>query len=180
MRLLISSTSSGAGKTAIAQALQAYQAWRRQPVWPCQDWLSSEQSLAERWQSLQQNEACFLEAPGCLGTLVAPELTVADLAQAWRLPVLLVASGQMDWPGQAIAMAALAQQRQLPLLGVILNQVTTADRVAQESFQLLTGIPVLGTFPKGAAQAAIAEQAAIVRNWELEHLPGFLPAIATV
>ena len=179
MHLLISSTASGVGKTTIAQALQAYQAWRRQPVWPRQTWLPTDQSIADRWQELQQAESSFLEAPGCLGTPIAPELSVADLAQAWRLPVLLVASTQVDWPGQAIAAAALAKQCQLPLLGVILNQVTDATAIeAQETFQLLTGLPILGTFPAGLAQAPAADQVAIVRDWHLEQIPGLLPAIA--
>lgn len=113
--------------------------------------------LAAVWQGLERllNDDRFvlLEGLGGLGSPVTEEWTVADLAAAWRVPVVLVVPVQLGAIAQAVANSALARQHGLSVRGIILN--CTRDRTPEqqanwapvELIERLTQWPVLGTMP---------------------------------
>jgi dethiobiotin synthetase len=113
--------------------------------------------LATIWQKLQLLQSRFdgvlVEAAGGLGTPITFELTVADLARDWQLPVVLVVPIRLGAMGQAVANVALARQTQLNVRGIVLNcsQPLTPEQVQQwapaELIANLTQVPILGTLP---------------------------------
>ncbi len=107
-----------------------------------------------RLEQLMQHHAWVLvEGLGGLGSPVTAELTVAALAGAWRLPVVLVVPVKLGAIGQAVANVALARQEHLDLRGIILNclQPCTPESLEQWApaplITALTQVPVLGTLP---------------------------------
>jgi dethiobiotin synthetase len=113
--------------------------------------------LALAWQALQtlQRDRSFIviEGAGGLGSPVTWELTFADVVAAWRLPLVLVVPVKLGAIAQTVANVALARQYQIPLRGIVLNEVTAvsvADREALAPIGLiesLTHVPVLGYLP---------------------------------
>ncbi|NER83936.1 MAG: ATP-dependent dethiobiotin synthetase BioD [Leptolyngbya sp. SIO1D8] len=109
------------------------------------------------WQALSQlmheREWVLIEALGGLGSPVTEEWTVADLAAAWRLPIVLVVPVKLGAIAQSVANVALARQYKLSVKGIILNcnQPLTAEQ--QENWtpipliERLTQLPVLGCMP---------------------------------
>lgn len=107
-----------------------------------------------RWQALARDcDRAIAEGLGSLGSPVTWEWTVADLAAAWRLPVVLVVPVALGAMGQAIAQVALAQQKKVMVRGMVLNCLTSegADRLEDwacpRTLQQFTGVPVVGTLP---------------------------------
>ena len=81
----------------------------------------------QRYQTLdQQCDWVLVEGLGGLGSPVTDELTVADLAADWRLPVVLVVPVKLGAIAATVANVALAQQKRLQLQGIVLN-CTTPD-----------------------------------------------------
>lgn len=113
--------------------------------------------LAVAWKMLEQRcQACdwvLVEALGGLGSPVTDEFTVADVAAAWHLPVVLVVPVKLGAIAQAVANVALARQCQLMLRGIVLNccQPRTPGEIAQwapaDLITSLTQVPILGTLP---------------------------------
>ncbi|MEO1591249.1 MAG: dethiobiotin synthase [Cyanobacteria bacterium J06632_22] len=113
--------------------------------------------LAPAWQAYttldQQCDWVLVEGVGGLGSPITAELTVADLAADWRLPLLIVVTVRLGAIAQAVANVALARQHNLNLRGIILNHKQSLS--PEESLQLapppllesLTQTPVLGTLP---------------------------------
>lgn len=109
------------------------------------------------WMTLQRLQAQFdwvlVEGLGSLGAPVTHELTVADLAKDWRLPIVLVVPIRLGCIGQAIAHVALARQSQLDIKGIILNStgVVSVEEIQKWApvtmIESLTQVPVLGTMP---------------------------------
>jgi dethiobiotin synthetase len=136
--------------------------------------------LAKVWshlQGLQQRcDWLLVEGAGSLGTPVTAELTWADLAREWRLPVVLVVPVKLGAIGQAVAFAALAKQANVDLRGIILNCVrpTTTDEIAQlaptDLMVSLTHIPVLGCLPYLANQRSLVDLAIAAQGLEWEIL----------
>jgi dethiobiotin synthetase len=136
--------------------------------------------LAKVWQNLQGlQQRCdwvLIEGAGSLGTPVTAELTWADLAREWRMPTVLVVPVKLGAIGQAVAFAALAQQANVDLRGIILNCVrpTTADEIAQlaptDMIVSLTHIPVLGCLPYLADTQSIVELTIAAQGLEWEIL----------
>jgi dethiobiotin synthetase len=116
-----------------------------------------EVDLSLVWQTLErliQHHAWVLvEGLGGLGSPVTQELTVAALASAWRLPVVVVVPVRLGAIAQAVANVALARQEQLDLRGIILNCPQPCDPEALEQWAPaslitnLTQVPVLGVLP---------------------------------
>ncbi|MEM9804186.1 MAG: dethiobiotin synthase [Cyanobacteria bacterium P01_D01_bin.56] len=108
----------------------------------------------QRYQALtQQCDWVLVEGLGGLGSPVTDEMTVADLAADWRLPVVLVVPVKLGAIAAAVANVALARQHRLHLQGIVLN-CTTAEAVncvdqltPPEMISNLTRIPVLGVLP---------------------------------
>ncbi|MFH7243808.1 MAG: dethiobiotin synthase [Spirulina sp.] len=105
-------------------------------------------------QTLAQNHDWVLvEGLGGLGSPVTDELTVADLAAAWHLPVVLVVPVKLGAMAQAVANVALARQAKLNLRGIILNcpqPIGPGDIerwAPAEMITRFTQVPVLGVCP---------------------------------
>ncbi len=135
--------------------------------------------LTTAWQSLQSlQQRCdlvLIEGLGGLGTPVTAELTLADIAHEWRLPIVLVVPVKLGSIGQAVANTALAKQAGVDLRGLILNCTTSmtdqdiADFTPTDLLVNLTRKPVLGCLPYLAAAHSIKNlaQAATNLEWEL-------------
>jgi len=129
--------------------------------------------LAAVWQRLRalqdQADWVLVEGLGGLGSPVTYDWTVADLAAAWHLPVLVVVPVQLGAIAQAVANVALARQQGLDLVGLVLNcaQPRSPEQIAQwtptDLITQLTQVPVLGTLPylsNPQDRAALAQAAA--------------------
>jgi dethiobiotin synthetase len=129
--------------------------------------------LATVWQTLEamtrQHDWVLVEAAGGLGSPITHDMTVADLAAAWHLPVVLVVPIKLGCIAQAVANVALARQQNLNLRGLVLNcsQPLTPEQMQQwapvELITTLTQTPVLGTLPfldQTRSVNALAEAAA--------------------
>ncbi len=109
------------------------------------------------WQALsklqKEKDLVLVEALGGLGSPVTNELTVADLAQSWRLDTILVVPVKLGAIAQSVANVALVRQCKINLKGIILNCVTPCteeqinDWTPIDLIESLTHIPVLGVFP---------------------------------
>jgi len=136
--------------------------------------------LAVVWQGLQQllanRDWVLVEALGGLGSPLTAELTVADLAAAWHLPVVLVVPVQLGAIAQSVANVALARQSQLSLRGIVLNCRQPCSQVDQQAWapipliESLTQIPVLGTLPYLDQPQAVSSLAQAAANLDLEVL----------
>jgi dethiobiotin synthetase len=113
--------------------------------------------LGQIWQTLtdltRHHDWVLVEGAGGLGSPVTDEFTLADLAAAWHLPLVLVVPVKLGAIAQAVANVALARQRGLDLRGIILNcpQPLPADQIEQWApaplITNLTQVPVLGVMP---------------------------------
>ncbi|NJO20583.1 MAG: ATP-dependent dethiobiotin synthetase BioD [Spirulinaceae cyanobacterium RM2_2_10] len=136
--------------------------------------------LAPVWQALQTlrqtKQFVLVEALGGLGSPVTAELTVADVARDWHLPVVLVVPVQLGAIAQTVANVALARQCQLDLRGVVLNclrPVTAAqpaDWTPPALLESLTQVPVLGCLPYLENPADLTKLAQVAANLDLERL----------
>jgi dethiobiotin synthetase len=135
--------------------------------------------LATAWQSLQNlQQRCdlvLIEGLGGLGSPVTAELTLADIAHAWRLPILLVVPVKLGSIGQAVANVALASHTGVDLRGIVLNCVQSvtdqdiADFAPADLIVNLTRKPVLGCLPYLEAAHSIENlaKAAASLEWEV-------------
>jgi dethiobiotin synthetase len=135
--------------------------------------------LATAWQNLQAlQQRCdlvLIEGLGGLGSPLTAELTLADIAHEWRLPVLLVVPVKLGSIGQAVANTALAAQAGVDLRGLILNcsqsvtEQDIADFAPADLIMNLTHKPVLGYLPYVESPHSLANlaQAAAQLNWEM-------------
>lgn len=138
------------------------------------------------WQALENLRAkrdwVLLEALGGLGTPVTDELTVADLAAAWRLPTVLVVSVRLGAIAQVVANVALARLARVNLKGVVLNcvqpcsETEIADFAPVELIQSLTNTPVLGCLPYLEDPTDLDKLAAVGSDLELER---FMPLVVS-
>ncbi len=136
--------------------------------------------LAKVWQTLQSltqhHDRVLVEGLGGLGSPVTEELTVASLAAAWRLPVLLVVPVKLGAIAQAVANVALARQENLALRGIVLNCNQPCDAEAIDCWAPaslitnLTQVPVLGVMPYLPNPEDPAALAAAATKLDLESL----------
>ncbi len=130
------------------------------------------------WRSLtelqQKHEFVLIEALGGLGSPVTDELTVADLARDWRLPILLVVPVKLGAIGQTVANIALARQNNLEVKGIVLNCIQPESEAnldnwaAIELIQSLTKVPVVGTIPYLADPTNLEKLTQVAANLDLE------------
>ena len=64
-------------------------------------------------QLLAERQFVLVEALGGLGSPVTDEWTIADLAEAWHFPIVLVVPVKLGAIAQVVANTALARQHQL-------------------------------------------------------------------
>lgn len=138
--------------------------------------------LAPVWQTLQKLQASYdqvlIEGIGGLGTPITWEWTVADLAAAWKLPILLVVPVRLGAIAQIVANVALARQHQLKIHGIILNciQPCTELEIEQwapkELITALTQVPIVGMLPFMATLEDIDALGQVVAPWPLTSILG--------
>ncbi|HAA31038.1 MAG TPA: ATP-dependent dethiobiotin synthetase BioD [Cyanobacteria bacterium UBA8553] len=136
--------------------------------------------LSQVWQALnalqQQRKFVLVEALGGLGSPVTHELTVADLARDWRLPVVLVVPVKLGAIAQTVANVALARSCGIHLKGIVLNCVGSdseaklADWAPINLIESLTNIPVLGVLPHLSDPTDLPKLAQIASDLDLERL----------
>ena len=134
------------------------------------------------WQTLSQllteRDFVLIEALGGLGSPVTEEWTVADVAAAWRLPIVLVVPVKLGAIAQAVANTALARQHQLSIRGLILNCATPLTPEQQANWapvaliERLTQLPVLGTLPYLSETKDVAALAQAAAQLSLEGVWG--------
>lgn len=134
--------------------------------------------LAPAWQRYvaleQQCDWVLVEGLGGLGSPVTEEMTVADLAKDWRLPVVLVVPVKLGAIAAAVANVALARQQGLQLQGIVLNCTTPEAETKLEQLtpptmiSRLTGIPVLGVLPHFQSPTDLAQLSSAARQLTLE------------
>lgn len=132
------------------------------------------------WQAFnalrQQRQWVLVEALGGLGSPITDELTVADLARDWRLPVVLVVPVKLGAIAQAVANVALARSCGVQLQGIVLNcaQPCSEEDITNWTpinlIQSLTNIPVLGILPHLADPTDLSKLAQLASDLELERL----------
>jgi dethiobiotin synthetase len=108
----------------------------------------------QQFQKLQQQKECLLvESLGGLGSPIANEYIVADLARDWALETILVVPVRLGAISQAIANVALANLQKVRLRGIVLScsQVYTLDEIETlappQLISRLASIPILGILP---------------------------------
>ena len=134
--------------------------------------------LAVVWQALkalqQKHELVLAEALGGLGSPVTDELTVADLARDWCLPVLLVVPVKLGAIADAVANVALARQSNLSLRGIVLNCLTLEaennleDWASIALIESLTGVKVVGVIPHLSESTNLEKLTQVAANLDLE------------
>ncbi len=132
------------------------------------------------WQAFntlrQERQWVLVEALGGLGSPVTHELTVADLARDWRLPVVLVVPVKLGAIAQAVANVALARSSGVQLKGIVLNCVNPCSEEEMANWapidliQSLTNVPVLGILPHLADPTDLSKLAQVASNLDLEQL----------
>ncbi|ESA34425.1 dethiobiotin synthase [Leptolyngbya sp. Heron Island J] len=129
----------------------------------------------QRYVALQNTcDWVLVEGLGGLGSPVTDELTVADLAADWRLPVVLVVPVKLGAIAATVANVALARQHRLQLQGIVLNCTTpeAEDKVEQltppDMISNLTRIPVLGVLPHFSDPTNIEQLSSAARTLSLE------------
>ena len=137
------------------------------------------------WETLAQlQDTCafaLVEALGGLGSPVTEELTVAELAAMWKLPVVLVVPVKLGAIAQAVANVALARQVGVVLQGIVLScaqpeAIANLDLWApRELIVRLTRVPILGVIPHLASPTDLGELARVASDLELETLLPPLP-----
>lgn len=143
--------------------------------------------LALAWRALeastQQHPWVLVEGLGGLGSPVTYELTVADLAAAWHLPVVLVVPVKLGAIAQAVANVALARQQGIDLRGIVLScpQPCTAEQIRQwaptDFIASLAQTPVLGVLPYLPSPESTEALAAAASTLDLDALyPTLAPA----
>lgn len=136
--------------------------------------------LGKLWQvysqHCQETDLLLVEGWGGLGDGITWEITGADLAQDWRIPVVLVIPLGVGAIATAVAYAALAKTRQLKLVGIIFNclQSYRAARLEElcpiDLIQSLTQVPVLGILPYLLNLEDESKLAQVVSSLDLEIL----------
>lgn len=132
------------------------------------------------WQALtslsSQKEFVLIEALGGLGSPLTWEMTVADVAAAWQLPIILVVPVKLGAIAQTVANIALARTHKLLIKGIILNctsqeaEAQQDDWTPQALIQNLCQVPILGTIPYLSNPTDLEKLAHVASNLELEHL----------
>lgn len=134
--------------------------------------------LAVVWQALQdlqqKHDLVLVEALGGLGSPVTEELTVADLARDWCLPVLLVVPVKLGAIADAVANVALARQSNLDLRGIVLNclqpeaETNLQDWASIELIESLTRVKVVGVIPYLFEPNNLEKLTQVAANLDLE------------
>ncbi|MEL6816832.1 MAG: dethiobiotin synthase [Cyanobacteria bacterium J06598_3] len=113
--------------------------------------------LGKAWQVVAQLQAerdwVLIEGAGGLGSPVTAELTVADMANEWRLPAVLVVPVKLGAIAATVANVALAEKKRVSLRGIVLSCIQPCTQGQLENWapiqmiEDLARVPVLGVLP---------------------------------
>ncbi len=99
----------------------------------------------------EKHDLLFVEGAGGLLVPINEQKTMADLAMAWRLPVLVVAPPSLGTLNHSALTVEVARQHGLTVSGLIIsgypNDPDVAERTNPEELQRLTGEKLLGKLP---------------------------------
>jgi dethiobiotin synthetase len=131
----------------------------------------------QQFQSLQaQSDLLLVESMGGLGSPIAWEYLVADLAKDWRIPTILVVPVRLGGIGQAIANLALANQKQIKIIGIVLSCIN-ADSAKHLNdwnpinlIENLSNTPVIGVLPFISDLSDRSELAQAAAQLDLEYI----------
>ena len=136
--------------------------------------------LAIVWKALENLRAkrdwVIVEALGGLGSPVTDELTVADLAFAWRLPTVVVVPVKVGAIASTVANVALARHTGFNLKGIVLNcvqprsEAEIADLTPIDLIESLTNTPVLGCLPYLENLTDLDKLAKVASDLDLERI----------
>lgn len=131
----------------------------------------------QAFESLRQSrDLVLVEGLGGFGSPITHELTVADLARDWRLPVVLVVPVQLGAIAQVVANVALARQCGVKLQGIVLNCVKPrndeeiADWTPINLIESLTNVPILGILPYLSDAKDLVKLAQVASDLDIEKL----------
>ncbi len=95
--------------------------------------------------------------------------TVADLARDFGFGVLVIAPQRLGMIGQTLLTLESIANRQLPIVGVIVNEIDqTTDRSSASNIEELrkfTNVPILGVFQNDSNQPLQSVNALTTINW---------------
>jgi dethiobiotin synthetase len=99
----------------------------------------------------ESNKAMLIEGVGGLLCPLTEHETMADLAAALQLPLVVVARRSLGTLNHTLMTLEVAQARNLPVAGVVLNESTPPQTLAEETnlveLQKRIRVPLLATVP---------------------------------
>lgn len=108
-------------------------------------------ALAEVWKAITAaHDVTLVEGAGGLLVPLAEGMTFADLARAWRLPVIVVVGNRLGALNHAALTLAVARSAGLQVAGYIVNTLDRAQTIAsQTNVEMLRELlgPALGVVP---------------------------------
>ncbi|WP_346353419.1 dethiobiotin synthase [Azotosporobacter soli] len=119
--------------------------------------IQSYHQLEERHQYL------LVEGVGGMISPLCDDYILADLAQELALPLIIVARANLGTINHTILTVEYARRRGFEIAGIILNQWPAEAGVLEESnasyIERLSGLPILGRFPRFEDPAQLAQLA---------------------
>lgn len=116
-----------------------------------------------------RHSTLLVEGVGGLLVPLLPRLTVADLAQKMRLPLLIVTRPSLGTLNHTAMTVHVARSYGLRMLGLVINAALPArrglaERLNPTALELLTRLPVLGEIPYLGADPARALRHPVFRR----------------
>ena len=103
-------------------------------------------------QLCQMHEFIVVEGVGGIAVPICKEMLVADIAQRFRLPLLIVARPNLGTINHTVLTVEFAKSYNLEICGIVLNASQEGSKgLAEETnpkeLERLTHLPILGTVP---------------------------------
>lgn len=113
--------------------------------------------LGKAWRSVaelqSQKDWVLVEGAGGLGSPITAELTVADIANEWKLDAVLVVPVKLGAIAATVANVALAEKKRVQIKGIVLSCTQPCTQGQLENWapvqmiEDLTRVPILGVIP---------------------------------
>ena len=103
-------------------------------------------------QLCQRHEFIVVEGVGGIAVPISQEMLVADIAQRFRLPLLVVARPNLGTINHTVLTVEFAKSYNLEICGIVLNASQEeskglAEETNPKELERLTHLPILGTVP---------------------------------
>jgi dethiobiotin synthetase len=123
---------------------------------------------ARWWQ--ERVDLLIVEGVGGLLCPLSNTKTVADLAEQLQLPLLIVVRLGLGSINHTLLTVEVARSRQLPIAGIVLNEVQQPDKSADEldepaEISKRCGVPILGVMQHNQPNRLLREAATAKMNW---------------